>query len=210
LHWRDSLPLPSSARQRARTWSPGGPNRDVDAEQTTGSLTFLSNPHVPMPRSTTPDCLIRLAKTTIQHGPRSHHNEDASHNFLSRLYHAALALAVYASQGRSPLTTQDSLPAAGQALPGRIGYLLGCYERFRIMSSVTYSSSFLKLRDARWLKTIWYNGPIAGTLSTVGLRVSGCARPNSGEFCPQSEQKRGQKGARFGQKSRLSRRRPSR
>jgi len=178
LHWRDSLPLPSSARQRARTWSPGGPNRDVDAEQTTGSLTFLSSPHVPMPRSTTPDCLIRLAKTTIQHGPRSHHNEDASHNFLSRLYHAALALAVYASQGRSPLTTQDSLPAAGQALPGRIGYLLGCYERFRIMSSVTYSSSFLKLRDARWLKKFGGSGQWAVGRSEVGGRTAVAVIPS--------------------------------
>ena len=38
----------------------------------------------------------------------------------SRLNRTAWALAVYASQRGSPLPTQDSLPAAGQALPGGI------------------------------------------------------------------------------------------
>src|SRR5712691_3748920 len=36
---------------------------------------------------------------------------------LSRLDHAAIALAVYASQCGSPRPTQDSLPAGGQPLP---------------------------------------------------------------------------------------------
>ncbi len=35
---------------------------------------------------------------------------------LSELNSMAFGLAVYASQGRSPDTTQDSLPVAGQAL----------------------------------------------------------------------------------------------
>ena len=39
---------------------------------------------------------------------------------ISGLDRTALGLAVYASQWRSPATTQDSLPAAGQALPGGI------------------------------------------------------------------------------------------
>lgn len=54
---------------------------------------------------------------------------------LSWLNHTAFALAVYASQLSSPrrdcTATQDSLPAAGQALPGGIGYPQGCFVRFR-------------------------------------------------------------------------------
>lgn len=38
---------------------------------------------------------------------------------LSGLYHTAWTLAVYASQPGLPTATQDSLPAAGKALPGR-------------------------------------------------------------------------------------------
>jgi hypothetical protein len=52
---------------------------------------------------------------------------------ISGLNHTAFDLAVYASQGRSPATTQDSLPAAGPALPGGIGYPQGSDERFHIL-----------------------------------------------------------------------------
>jgi len=46
----------------------------------------------------------------------------------------AFGLAVYASQCRLLDTTQDSLPAAGQALPGEI-VSLGSSERFQFMMS---------------------------------------------------------------------------
>ena len=49
---------------------------------------------------------------------------------VSGLNHTALVLAVYASQRRSPVPTQDSLPAAGQALPGGIGYPQGFMKGF--------------------------------------------------------------------------------
>jgi len=49
---------------------------------------------------------------------------------LSRLNHTASALAVYASPRPSRDGTQDSLPAAGYALPGGIGYPQDCDERF--------------------------------------------------------------------------------
>ena len=39
---------------------------------------------------------------------------------ISGLDRTALGLAIYASQRRSPVPTQDLLPAAGQALPGGI------------------------------------------------------------------------------------------
>src|SRR5262249_17779033 len=53
---------------------------------------------------------------------------------------------VYASQRPSRATTQDSLPAAGQALPGRIGYLQDPDEKFPSASYI--SSSFPKLPGA--------------------------------------------------------------
>jgi len=49
---------------------------------------------------------------------------------LSRLNSTALALAVHASQWPSLTPTQDSLPAAGQALPRGIGYPQGSSKRF--------------------------------------------------------------------------------
>jgi hypothetical protein len=51
---------------------------------------------------------------------------------ISGLNHTAFDLAVYASQCRSPDTTQDLLQAAGPALPDGIGYPQGFDERFHI------------------------------------------------------------------------------
>src|SRR3954464_4440264 len=63
---------------------------------------------------------------------------------ISGLNRTAFDLAVYASQGRSPATTQDSLPAAGPALPGGIGYPQGSIKRFQAVLS-----SFSELLGAR-------------------------------------------------------------
>jgi len=49
---------------------------------------------------------------------------------ISGLNGTAWALAVYASPRPLLTATQDSLPAAGQALPGGIGYPQGSIERF--------------------------------------------------------------------------------
>ena len=54
---------------------------------------------------------------------------------ISGLNHTAFDLAVYASQWRSPAPTQDSLPAAGPALPDGIGYPQGSCKRFQAMLS---------------------------------------------------------------------------
>ena len=64
-------------------------------------------------------------------GPRDDHDEGSPRVVISGLNRTASDLAVYASQGWSPPTTQDSLPAAGQALPDGIGYPQGSIERFR-------------------------------------------------------------------------------
>src|SRR5260370_3431880 len=61
---------------------------------------------------------------------------------LSRLNRTASGLAVYASSRALPHATQNSLPAAGQALPDGIGYPQGCYERF-LMLLILPSRAFL-------------------------------------------------------------------
>jgi hypothetical protein len=48
---------------------------------------------------------------------------------LSRLHHAAFAIAVYASRTESPQSMQDSLPAVRHTLPGRVGYLQGSHRK---------------------------------------------------------------------------------
>ena len=61
---------------------------------------------------------------------------------LSRLNRTASGLAVYASSRALPHATQNSLPAAGQALPDGLGYPQGCYERF-LMLLILLSRAFL-------------------------------------------------------------------
>src|SRR6267154_4448076 len=76
-----------------------------------------------------------------------------AHWRLSRLNHTACSLAVYASSPASPLTAQDSLTAASQALPGGAGYPLGSSARFQsslhlILPAQAYLSHLnRKLRD---------------------------------------------------------------
>jgi hypothetical protein len=54
---------------------------------------------------------------------------------LSRLDHAAIALAVYASQCGSPRPTQDSLPAGGQPLPCGTLTRRVRYRRFQVIAT---------------------------------------------------------------------------
>jgi hypothetical protein len=71
------------------------------------------------------------AIAVCRHGPSYDHNEGSHDSIqLSRLNRTALGLAVYASSGALPRKTQNSLPAASQALPDGLGYPQGCYERF--------------------------------------------------------------------------------
>src|SRR4051812_8147087 len=88
--------------------------------ETAGSLRFLGDPCVPMPCSWTPvgprapgqygaSAWPPLVSTTKAPAMRK----------ISGLDHTASGLAVYASQWRSPDTTQDSLPAAWPSLAGR-------------------------------------------------------------------------------------------
>ena len=69
--------------------------------------------------------------TVVRRGPRDVQDEGSPRVIqISGLNRTALTLAVYASQWLLPAPTQDSLPAAGPALPGGIGYPQGTDERF--------------------------------------------------------------------------------
>ena len=73
---------------------------------------------------------VHQAIAAPRRGLRSVNNDGSRDYSLSRLNSTAFALAVYASQAGCPGTTQDSLPAAGQALPGGVRYPQGSNERF--------------------------------------------------------------------------------
>src|SRR5262249_31352839 len=68
-------------------------------------------------------CLARPPRLTTT---KAHDKE------ISGLNHTAFDRAVYASQCRSPVTTPDSLPVSGPALPDGIGYPQVFDERFHI------------------------------------------------------------------------------
>jgi len=74
---------------------------------------------------------------------------------ISRLYHTACMLPVYASQSRLPVcfftTTQHSVPAGGHPLPDRIGYLLDSNEKFQQISFVASPFPKLSLAHNRWI-----------------------------------------------------------
>ena len=137
-------------RRRARGWSPGPlpgslPWRRQDLPRSWGTKTVL------LPCSSTPAGPTHQAISMRRCCPRTDHNE-GSRNELSRLDRTASALAVYASWGnaatattRSPGPTQDSLPAAGQALPDGLEYPHGSNERFQthIMFAILLSQAFV-------------------------------------------------------------------
>jgi hypothetical protein len=90
---------------------------------------------------------------------------------ISGLNGTAWALAVYASPGGLPHRTQDSLLAAGQALPGGIGYPQDPDERFpRCIRYI--SSSSPKLLGAGPV-------PLSGSTATAGRDAA--RRVNSAE-----------------------------
>src|ERR1700680_3544200 len=109
---------------------PGHPSVRVSAEAA-GPPRFLGNPTAYLPCSLTPMgpprqafsalrcCLPRISPRRLPRSP------------LARLTHTACTLAVYASPPRSPVATQDSLPAAGQLCRAGLLYPLGSKQSFR-------------------------------------------------------------------------------
>ena len=72
---------------------------------------------------------------------------------LSGLNHTAYPLPVYASPRALPHATQHSVPAAGLALPGGIGYPLGSIRRFRCL--VPPSPGFPGAPESESLRQRW-------------------------------------------------------
>ena len=94
--------------------------------ETTGSPRFLGNPDDHCPCSSTPVGPIARCEPIVSAtdaAPAYVHGEGSELLSFSGLNRTAFDLAVYASQWQSPAPTQDSLLAAGPALPGGIGYL---------------------------------------------------------------------------------------
>lgn len=99
---------------------------------TTRSPKFLGNPYSHLPCSQTPAGPLRQAIQRIGAVPALQTAKTPAFSYISRLNHTAFAIAVYASRPWSPMVMQDSLPTAGQALSGWIGYQQGHYERFQL------------------------------------------------------------------------------
>jgi len=99
---------------------------------TAGSPRFLGNPLCPCPALRPRWDLHARPLRRFGAAFRTSDNVGSHHKPLSGLHHTAWSLAVYASPPGLPQeSTQDSLPTAGQALPGGIGYPLGLNTRFQ-------------------------------------------------------------------------------
>src|SRR5262249_36625764 len=119
------------------------------AMETTGTPKFPGDPRDHSPCSPTPvgpgrlsgprvSCLARPPRLTKT---KAHHDE------ISGLNRTAFDLAVYASQWRLPATAQDSLPAAGPALPDGIGYPQGRDKRFHVGTILFFRASWRNVRS---------------------------------------------------------------
>jgi hypothetical protein len=135
---------PAGLRHRSRGQECSGsatPRADRRTREDSRSLRFLGNPGVCPPCSRTPAGLWHQATTVPQRGPSARSDGGlTARSLISGLNSTAFTLAVYASSSGSLRPTQDSLLAAGQALPGGIGYPQGSVERFP-----SYSSPFPRL-----------------------------------------------------------------
>jgi len=114
---------PPPARDRAVD-QPGVGKPGLQSAVTTemaGSLRFPSDPHVPAPCSRTPVGPMHARPLRcLGAAPACVNNGGSRDEKILGLNRTALGLTLYASQLKFPSPTQDSLPAAGQALPGGI------------------------------------------------------------------------------------------
>ncbi len=150
----------------AWSWSPGVSSRDF-VEETTGPPKFLGNPNCPFAHvQSTPAGLLapdRLRCSSVAPGMWK---AKAPTKGLSTLNSMAFGLAVYASQCGLPHPTQDSLPAAGQALPDGLSTRRVPLKGFRATSYI--SSPFPKLA--------WRNRSLHSVASAGAGGRSACGR----------------------------------
>jgi hypothetical protein len=74
--------------------------------------------------------------------PAGDNDEGSPRGKISGLDRTAFDLAVYASSWGLPAITQDSLPAAGPALPDGMSYPQGSYKRFHVMTILLFRASW--------------------------------------------------------------------
>ena len=127
-----SLPRRTSAPPRAWSWSPGISGRDF-AEETTGSPKFLGNPDCPFALFIDPGRTAGTRPLRCRDAASWYVNSDGSREEVFRRSIARLSdsLSTLRSAGH-PATTQDSLPAAGQALPGGLSTRRVPMKGFRV------------------------------------------------------------------------------
>jgi len=128
--------------RRPRTWAADQPGVGKPGLQPAVTIETARSPKFPWNPFDHSPCSPTPARPGSSSGPRSRlpdaapasdNDEGSPRGLISGLNRTAFDLAVYASQRRSPATTQDSLPAAGPALPGGIGHPQGSNERFHIV-----------------------------------------------------------------------------
>ena len=137
-----------SWEQRARhprAWAvqPGVPPGSL-ARRRSGLPGSWGAPHVCMPRSSTPASSSRPASCGVSIRPSVFLTTSALAGIISRgsITRPAHSLCTLRSADHSA-TTQHSVPAGGQPLPGGTGYPLGSIERFRDRAYI--SSPFPRL-----------------------------------------------------------------
>ena len=163
LHSFSSL-LSGRVRRSGLELVPGGSSRDV-AEETTGS-----------PKSSWGTPIVRLHMFHTDAGRTAgtrplqcrgvalgHRTAKAPARGLSTLNSMAFGLAVYASQCRLPCPTQDSLPAAGQALPD------GLSTRKVPLKGFRSASTHAILSQASW-RNQWHRRALNFNLGWCELR----------------------------------------
>ena len=155
------------------------------AEETTGPPKFLENPNCPFAHD--PSDSGRTADTrpsrcsSVAPGQST---TKAPAKGLSKLNSMAFGLAVYASQCALPRPTQDSLPAAGQALPDGLSTRKVPMKGFRFASYI--SSPFPKLLGAMIAtEADWTIPKLASVLSTGSNSRHGWAVAERCCFCHQ-------------------------
>ena len=144
----------------ARSWSPGNSGRDF-AKETTGPPKFLGNPncpfaHVPIRRRQ--DCLHQTVHSAAAWPLVEQRQRLPRKVFRRSIAWLSNSLSTLRGTGY-PATTQDSLPAAGQALPDGLSTRKAPMKGFRFASYI--SSPFPKL---------------LGAISSTGV-LSGSPRP---------------------------------
>ena len=127
---RPSLPAAASAPPPGLGCSTGCPSR-LSCAETTRSPRFLGSPPVCMPRSLTPASSSRQASCGVSTRPSVPLTTSALARIVFRgsITRPAHSLCTLRRADHSA-TTQHSVPAGGQPLPGGAGYPLGSVERF--------------------------------------------------------------------------------